>query len=242
MSTRIKFDIPNNSPILTGQPIVPVIEGWMNQWTVPAIDPDGDVLTFKLAPPNELLGQQPPGMTVDSSTGLISFRPSVGDSSYKYYSTQLQIEDKNTVVAIDYLLEVREPGLRCSGCSGSSCPLCASDSDCIAVGCSRCVLNTNPVFVPPTPWLTGRLPRCSIPGKLTHFQVVAQDEDACDNVTVTAGALPPGASLVRISGNNNPVIYNFTWIPAPTSQQGQFYLVPFQAQDNGPGVSAQEFR
>ena len=238
LSTRIKFDIANKSPISTGLPIVPITDGRINRWVVPSIDPDNDVLTFKLAPTNEMKGSQPSGMSVDSSTGLISFQPS-GSSRYKYYCTQLQIEDKNTVIGIDYLLEVRAPSLRCSGCSGSSCPSCSSDSDCSSVGCSKCVLNVNPVFVPPTPWLVGALPSCFVPGRSSQFDVVARDDDACDFVTITAGGLPAGSNFAKTSGSN-PVTYTFTWTPS-NSQKGQFYLVPFQAYDNGNGASSQEF-
>ncbi|MCH8003110.1 MAG: lamin tail domain-containing protein [Nanoarchaeota archaeon] len=76
----LKFNVPhfstyftqingtNGAPVVTSTPVTRAIERQKYTYDVDATDPDGDVLTFSLL-------TSPSGMSIDSSTGVISWTP-----------------------------------------------------------------------------------------------------------------------------------------------------------------------
>jgi fibronectin type 3 domain-containing protein len=72
----------NNAPMINSIPITSSLVGVLYTYNVEATDSDGDALTYTLT-------SNPPGMTIDSSTGVISWTPNaVGD-----YSVILKVSD-----------------------------------------------------------------------------------------------------------------------------------------------------
>ncbi len=66
--TGCLFSEPNNEPIITSTPITTASVGVTYNYNVNATDSDEDTLTYTLTSP-------PSGMTINSSTGLISWTP-----------------------------------------------------------------------------------------------------------------------------------------------------------------------
>lgn len=58
----------NHGPTITSSPPYPAMVNVLYEYPVTASDPDGDVLRFRLA-------QSPPGMTINTNTGLIQWTP-----------------------------------------------------------------------------------------------------------------------------------------------------------------------
>ena len=72
----------NNAPIITSNPITNSLINLLYTYNVVATDTDGDTLTYSLT-------SSPSGMTIDSSTGVISWTPNaVGD-----YNVTLKVSD-----------------------------------------------------------------------------------------------------------------------------------------------------
>ncbi len=69
----------NDPPVITSVPVTTATTGILYSYDVEATDVDGapDVLTFSLS-----VG--PAGMTIDGSTGLISWTPTVQDNAASY--------------------------------------------------------------------------------------------------------------------------------------------------------------
>ncbi|MBU1035846.1 Ig domain-containing protein [bacterium] len=61
----------NSSPVIESDPITTAKEGAVYTYEVEAVDPDGDTLEFSLL-------VQPTGMTINSTTGAISWTPTEG--------------------------------------------------------------------------------------------------------------------------------------------------------------------
>ena len=64
---------PNRAPVISSVPVTSVILGESYTYTVVANDPDGDVLTYSLS-------TFPDGMTINPTTGLISWTPTTAGS------------------------------------------------------------------------------------------------------------------------------------------------------------------
>ena len=68
-------ELINQSPIIASIPVTYVIIGETYTYTIEATDPDGDTLTYSLT-------AKPPGMTINSTTGTISWTPTALGSYY----------------------------------------------------------------------------------------------------------------------------------------------------------------
>ena len=77
----------NSSPTTSLSPIIDVLEGTENRFSVVAQDPDGDTIKYSLAINWD--GSHPAAMSMDEDTGEISFTPGAGAGSL--YSTQVAI-------------------------------------------------------------------------------------------------------------------------------------------------------
>ena len=77
---------------------------------VPANDLDGDVLSYRLATPTELGGNQPAGFSIDATTGLATVNTSI--SNYiagQLYMAGIVVSDGKTSVFVDFLIAITQP-------------------------------------------------------------------------------------------------------------------------------------
>jgi len=98
----------NNPPVISSTPVTTAINGVPYQYAVQAQDPDsGETLTYSLT------GTPPSGMTINSSTGVISWpNPTFGGGG-GHYSVSLQVADNGQPVltaAQSYSLTVTSGG------------------------------------------------------------------------------------------------------------------------------------
>ncbi len=75
----------NTPPHITSSPSGNAIFEQAYEYDVEAIDPDGDALTYRLV-------SAPPGMNIDSLTGLIGWTPSTGQAGT--YAIEVRVEDE----------------------------------------------------------------------------------------------------------------------------------------------------
>ena len=91
----------NTDPIWTTDPIEEALAGYTYTYDAEAIDAEGDTLTYRLL-------NSPEGMTIDATTGLISWQPDEGAASD--YSIIVQVDDgRGGVVEQTYTLSVQSP-------------------------------------------------------------------------------------------------------------------------------------
>jgi len=122
---------PNNSPSSSFPPINTIPYNTIPyQYQVTATDPEGDALTFAQATPaqqGDPASTQPTGMSL-SSTGVATLSSVL---AHGYWTTQQIIHDSfGNWISLDYLLDVEDPVLVCSGCAASSNPQCTTNADC----------------------------------------------------------------------------------------------------------------
>jgi hypothetical protein len=100
-----------NSTVSTVSPIVDMIVGNPSaSFIIPTIDPDGHTLTFRLANADEAAGtgnsyEQPTGLSVNSSTGVVSFS-TVGKTVGDLYTTQVIISNGVSEIAVDFIIRI----------------------------------------------------------------------------------------------------------------------------------------
>jgi hypothetical protein len=216
VETRVEIGMGNSSAVSALPPIVICPQNALCTFLVPATDPDGDTLTFRLstAPEADTGAFTQPGPP--DATNAASINPTSGVYTWNtvgatlgpvalntLYSTQVTIEERDAQnnikgkVAVDFFIQL--------------------------------VPQTNepPVF---------SLPACNSSvnaqaGVPFGFTVTASDPDSGDVVTLNAAGLPAGASMVPpLPTNGNPVSSVFGWTPL-ISQTGS-YVVTFTATDN----------
>jgi PKD repeat protein len=94
VSTQVRFDLPNSSPVSTLQPIIDApINTPDLSFQIPATDAEGDQLTFRLASPAESgIEELPAGLAV-SNSGLVSWNTTWA-SLDEQWSIQVVIEER----------------------------------------------------------------------------------------------------------------------------------------------------
>jgi hypothetical protein len=206
----------NNASATTAlPPIVTCPQNGLCSFLVPATDPDGDRLTFRLATPSEADGggfaqpgppDAPNAATINPATGVYSWSTTgatLGPVNLNtLYSTQVIIEERDALnnvkglVAVDFFIQLVPD------------------------------IADPPVF---------DLPACNstvngLAGAPVSFTVQASDPDAGDTVTLNAAGLPLGASMAPpLPTAGNPVSSVFSWTPL-VNQVGN-YVVTFSATD-----------
>lgn len=192
----------NRSPVSGMLPIVVVPEDPAATFLVPAGDPDGDPIRWRLSTDAEAGGpSHPPGISVDGSSGVVTWN-NVGLSQTGSWTTQVVVEDLDasgnpmTKTPVDFLLKIR--------------PLIGS--------LPRCSISP-----------AG--PHTAIVGSSFSFGVTGSDPDAGATVTLNSGGIPPGASMspsLPVSGAS-PQSSTFSW--TPTAAQEGTHVVLFSATD-----------
>ncbi len=202
--------------------MTPVVDCKVNvkcQFSVPAFDPDGHQLRYRMATAAEAAqttGFVQPGppfatnsATIDPSSGLYSWNtagvqlnPNPGGQTY--YSTQVIVEELvgTTVVtktAVDFFIRINNTP------------------------------NAQPVFVAPTP-ADGTIINTTV-GSNVSFDVQATDADTNDTVTPGIVNKPAAATFTPVAGN--PATASFSWTPSSAGS----VVMNLTAQDqNGLGA------
>lgn len=181
----------NNSPVATLPPVVKLPKGPMSMFPVPATDPDGDSLFFRLATPEEAVsagapaGGNPFGFSV-SPTGVATFITGFIPPLDTLHNAFIAIEDPaGSKIIVDFIIQLVDSSIA-------------------------------PVFdfsITPTP------APCLIYyiGDTIEFGVKAFDPEPGDVVTISAVGVPLGAiftpALPTPGGNPDSTV--FTWITGP---------------------------
>jgi hypothetical protein len=195
----------NSSPVSLIVPIVRVAQGSAAnpaKFIVPASDPNGDTLRFRVSTDEEAGGgSSPPNLTVNPNTGEVSW-DNAGLDTILPYTVQIVVEDLDgngnvkTKTPVDFLLLIGD-----------------------VVGTAP-TLQINPAG-----------PITVAPGSLVTFTVQASDVDAGAMVTLNSAGLPAGAtttpSLPVTSPSSASVVFNWT----PTNAQVGTYVILFSATD-----------
>src|SRR5581483_4018772 len=217
VETTVNAGTGNSSPVVSLPPIIQVIDNTVATFSVPAVDPNLNTMTFRLATimeaANGFAYAQPPGLTINAATGMITWditnavQPTVVPG--QYYTCQVMVEDRNTSGAVisktpvDFLLQV------------------------VAAGG-----NSPPVFEVPTP-----LNVAAPAGQPMSFIVQASDVNATDTVSLSALNPPIGMTVTPVpagpSPNPNAKAVQVNWTP-PT---GGTIIVIFQATDAPGGLT-----
>lgn len=203
VTTIVNLNATSASPESSVAPIVDCKLNTVCQFTVPAVDPDGHNLRYRMATPAEAGGagfnqpgppHAPNAASIDPITGVYHWNttgaqlnPDPGGASF--YSTQVIVEELvgGVVVsktAVDFFIRLTNDP------------------------------NQQPVFVPPTP-ADGTVYNVFV-GDTVSFNTEATDPDANDTVTLGIINAPAGSTYPTNSGN--PATGSFSWTPnAPGS-------------------------
>jgi hypothetical protein len=193
--TIVNVGTGNSSPVSTVAPTVNVPTNLAAaQFQIPAFDPDGDALIYRLATSAEMGGgTNPSGLSINATTGLVSFN-TVGKAIGSLWNLAFTISDGvgKTRVTVDFIVKVTQN-------------------------------STPPIFDYFQTPAKGSVIQAS-PGQPVNFSVRAYDNDQGNIVTLSAVGLPPGAtSSPSLPTNGNPVTTNFSWTPA-ANQFGSFVI------------------
>ena len=196
----------NSSPVSGLVPIVFVPQDAAAQFLVPASDPDGDSIRFRMSTDAEAGGCcHPPGMSINASTAVVTWN-NLGLDTTNHWTAQVVIEDLDpsgnakSKGVVDFLLK-------------------------IVVGDPPSFENLPPEIPPPP---CGQTLNASA-GVLLQFIVAAQDPDTEQTVTLNHGGLPPGATF-PIPVPANPGQSTFSW--TPTDADVGPHIVTFTATDS----------
>ena len=111
VGTTVNVGTGNSSPIATLPPVVNVSRGVLATFTLPANDPDGDALSYRLATPSEMGGgSQPAGLSVNSSTGLVTFN-TTNASIGQLYSAAIIVGDGKTSITVDFIIKITQQSI-----------------------------------------------------------------------------------------------------------------------------------
>jgi len=87
----------NSSPIIESDPVTTAKEGGIYTYDVEATDPNEDTLTYSLT-------VSPTGMTINSTTGVISWTPTIADS----YEVTVKVSDSSKSATQSFTIIVDE--------------------------------------------------------------------------------------------------------------------------------------
>lgn len=193
--TVVNVGTGNSSPVSTIAATVNLPTSLQSAtFQIPAFDPDGDQLSYRLATSAEMGGgTNPTGLSINATTGEVSFN-TVGKPIGSLWNVAFTISDGTgkTKVTVDFIIKITQN-------------------------------STPPVFdylVTPT---NGRVFQ-GAPGQTISFPVRAYDNDPGNVVTLSAVGLPPGSTTSpSLPSNGNPVSSTFSWTPT-ASQFGTFVV------------------
>ena len=192
--TTVNVGSGNNSPVTSLPAVAYVQQGINATFNIPAVDSDGDALSYRLATNADgWVGSQPSGFSV-SSNGVATFN-TVGKTIGDLYNAAVVITDANGAeILVDFIMEITQQ---------SNPPQWD-----YSVG--------------KTP--SNGFSYQTSPGQTITFPVEAFDTDTGSTVSVSASGMPVGASISPSFGTTgNPINHVFTWTPT-ANQFGQFLI------------------
>jgi len=208
----------NNSPSTSLPPVIPVVKNSVNQFFVPVSDLDRDNLQFSIAPRantgvNSTL-YPPPGLSINSSTGLITWNTSTPGVVPGLWFVQVWVADldaNNNVksrVPIDFLMD---NSLNAGGSSPS------------------CLINglSSPASFSVSP---GTHISFAVTGSSPNINPATGNADT--PVTLNVSGLPTGATMtpsLSFTGPS-PVSSTFNW--TPTAADGGARTITYTATDS----------
>ena len=211
---HVNFDgTASGTPSLTSTFLTQVPRGYDYAQNINAASPQGLPLAYKLAALNPFIPDfgpvsQIPGLTLDTSTGLVSIpaasTATLGDNTL------------STSPGADYLLRVEV--------TDSHGGLSVRDGVLDALTSSN-----HPPILDPIGDQTVTV------GQALTFNAHATDGDSGQTLTVKATGLPTGATFATTSGPNTGVTVPFTWTPTP--DQVGVICTNFEATDNGTAAA-----
>ncbi|MET4074347.1 HYR domain-containing protein [Hymenobacter sp. UYCo722] len=106
VSSVVNVGAGNSSPVSTVPAVVNMPIGLANaRFIVPAADPDGRALSFRLAAgTGDWYGVQPSGLSINAQTGEITFN-TVGKSAGLLYNAGVIISNGRTEVLVDFIIQ-----------------------------------------------------------------------------------------------------------------------------------------
>lgn len=212
VETLVNLGADGSSPKTSVPPVVNVGNSGTQTFLVPATDPGGQTLRFRLATDGEAGGTNvnpDNGFAIDPATGRITVDTATingGNPPDGLYHASIVIEARDgqqTVVSSTLVTFLIRIGQQIGG---------------------------PPVYTVPTP-PDGREFTVA-PGNNLACDMRATDADAGDTVEIVPGPLPTGFTLVSSAGN--PATGRFSFTPG-AAQDGQDYVVNFTAQDGNGG-------
>jgi len=211
--TTVDLAATTANPVSTISPIVDCRPSTVCSFTIPASDPDGGAMRYRLATATEAGNgsfEQPgppyaaSAAAIDATTGRYTWDTTGAtlnaDGGDTYYSTQVVIENLNnagatvTTSPVDFFIRITTSA------------------------------NQAPVFTAPTP-VDGTVINAGL-GSPVSFSIAASDPDAADLVGLSVLNKPSGATFT--TSQANPASGTFTWTPSAAGQQ----LLTLVAADN----------
>jgi len=209
VETLVDLTKTDHSPVSSLPPIVGCQQDSVCTFAIPAADPEpGTTLNWRLATTTESEIFQPAGLTVQYSTGVVSW-DTTGKTLDSLWAAQVIVEKRDgssqvlTKVAVDFIVRIVPPG--------------------------------DPPVIDPEP-MPGQPPVCNttVPvrvGDTVTFIVRASDPDALDVVTLNSAGLPTSAiTMPELPTLGNPVSATFTW--TVTADDVGSHVLNFTATDN----------
>jgi hypothetical protein len=199
----------NSSPVSSMVPVLYVPKSSASTFTVPATDPDGDTLTFRMANTSDSSAPAPPNMVINPATGQVTWNNAALPTSLPYMA-QFIVEDRDL-----------------NGNLKSYIPV-----ECVVWISSN--VGTAPELEIHThmPGQPEHGPITVTHGTPVSFTVEAHDSDSGATVTLNTGGLPQGAAMtpsLPISGGPG-VTSSFSWTPAKL--QVGTHVISYSAVDN----------
>jgi Putative Ig domain len=198
----------NRSPKTTLVPVVAVPESATASFVIPASDPDGDKLRFRLATNEEAGGgSSPTNLSINSNTGVITWNTQELDKT-NFWTVQVIIEDLDaqgnvkTQTPVDFLLQIKSGGNFPTGAISPAGPFVATV------------------------------------GQTLTFTVTGNDVDPNSTVTIGTGGLPQGATTtpgLPLTGLGTGTSVTFKWTPN-ASQVGTTLVIFSVTDDTGAQI------
>ena len=223
ISSLVDLANDDESPRATVPPIVQVREGGVQTFTVPAGDAGGEPRRFRLTTAAESCAEcpdpHPPGLTIDSSSGEVSW-----DTTGRGGSS----EDDPATRGLWWT------GVVVEALSPSGQIISSTQIDYI-IRVSDQQGNQSPFWEAPTP-ADGSVFTLT-PGETLSLALQARDPDSADQVEIAQNSGP--GSLTATRGNPGTAVFSYT---ATDADVGSEPIVQFIAQDNGSPPLGPPFR
>lgn len=106
VETVVNVGSSNNSPVSAMPPIVNVpVNTASAQFFLNASDPDGHALSYRLSTSSEMGINNPSGLSINSSTGLITFN-TMGRTVGQLYGVGFMVSDATSRIAVDFIIRI----------------------------------------------------------------------------------------------------------------------------------------